>query len=84
MEFTESNNSWLVKWQYIIDRRSYVIREHGKENVVFNVDAIPDPVEQFKKYELACETVKNIYEAVVYKIRSSQSPNRCIITQIYF
>ena len=65
MEFTESNNSWLVKWQYIIDRISYVIREHGKENVVFNVDAIPDPVEQFKNYELACETVKNIYEAVV-------------------
>jgi len=42
-----------------------VIRENGKEIVVFNVGAVPDLVEQFKKYEMACETVKNIYEAVV-------------------
>ncbi len=60
-----SNNSWLVKWRYIIDKISKVIKKHGKEIVVFNVDAMPDPVEQFKRYEVACETVKNIYEAVV-------------------
>lgn len=65
---SDSNNSWLVKWRYIIDKISRVIKKQGKEIVVFNVDAIPDPVEQFKKYELACETVKNIYEAVVTTI----------------
>jgi hypothetical protein len=62
---TNSKNTWLVKWEYIIDKISQVMREHGKEIVVVNVDAVPDPVEQFKRYEKACETVKNLYEAVV-------------------
>ena len=64
-KMSNTNNSWLVKWQYIIDKISQVIRKHGKEIVVFNVEAIPDPVEQFKKYQVACETVQGVYEAVV-------------------
>ena len=42
-----------------------MIRDHGKEIVVINVEAMPDPQEQFKRYEMACETVKKTYEAVV-------------------
>lgn len=61
----DSNNTWFVKWQYIIDKISQVIKNQGKEIIVFNVEAMPDPVEQFKRYELACETVKDKYEAVV-------------------
>lgn len=63
-KLSDSDNSWLVKWQYIIDKISQVINKQRKEIVVFNVEAIPDPVEQFKRYEVVCETVKDKYEAV--------------------
>jgi len=58
---SDSNNSWLEKWQYIIDKISQVIKEHGKEIVVFNVDAMPDPVEQsLEKYHLRSMFLKGM------------------------
>ena len=55
----------MVKWQYIIDKISRLISAEGKEIVVFNVEAERDPKSQFEKYQTTCETVKNIFEAVV-------------------
>jgi len=55
----------MVKWQYIIDKISQLIRAEGKEIVVFNVEAERDPKSQFEKYQTTCETVKNIFEVVV-------------------
>ena len=55
----------MVKWQYIIDRISRLISAEGKEIVIFNVEAERDPKSQFEKYQTTCETVKNIFEAVV-------------------
>ena len=33
--------------------------------MVFNVEAERDPKTQFEKYQTTCETVKNIFEAIV-------------------
>ena len=55
----------MVKWQYIIDKISRLISAEGKEIVVFNVEAERDPKSQFEKYQTTCETVKNIFQAVV-------------------
>lgn len=45
---SDGNNSWMVKWQYIIDRISQVIKNHGRKNVVINVEAMPNPQEQYR------------------------------------
>jgi len=55
----------MVKWKYIIDKISQIISAEGKEIVVLNVEAERDPERQFEKYQTTCETVKNIFEAVV-------------------
>ena len=55
----------MIKWQFIIDRISWLISAEGKEIVVFNVEAERDAKSQFEKYQVTCETVKNIFEAVV-------------------
>lgn len=55
----------MVKWQHIIDKISQLISAEGKEIVVFNVEAESDPERQFEKYKTTCETVKDIFEAVV-------------------
>lgn len=60
-----SKNDWMVKWQYIIDKISRLISAEGKKIVVFNVEAQKDPAEQFQRYEETCESVKNMFEAVV-------------------
>lgn len=59
------NNDWMVKWQYVIDKISQVITAEGKEIVIFNIEAERDPKAQFEKYQTTCETVKNIFKAVV-------------------
>ena len=56
---------WLVKWEYIIKRISQLINAEGKEIVVFNVEAERDAKIQFEKYQVTCETVKTVFEAVV-------------------
>ena len=55
----------MVKWQFIIDRISQLINAEGKKIVVFNVEAERDPKTQFEKYQATCETVTNMFEAVV-------------------
>ena len=55
----------MVKWQYIIDRISGLISAEGKKIVVYNVEAERASKRQFEKYQATCETVKNIFEAVV-------------------
>lgn len=59
------SKDWLVKWEYIILRLSELISAEGKEIVVFNVEAERDVKIQFEKYQVTCETVKTIFEAVV-------------------
>ncbi len=55
----------MVKWQYIIDKISQLITAEGSKIVIFNVEAERDPKAQFEKYQATCETVKNMFEAVV-------------------
>ena len=55
----------MVKWKYIINKISQIISAEGKEIVVFNVEAERYPERQFEKYQNTCETVKDIFEAVV-------------------
>ena len=55
----------MVKWQYIIDKISQLIAVEGSKIVIFNVEAERDPKAQFEKYQATCETVKNMFEAVV-------------------
>ncbi len=55
----------MVKWSYIIDRISHLISAEGKEIVIFNIEAERGPERQFEKYKATCETVKDIFEAVV-------------------
>lgn len=65
MSVKDNVKDWMVKWKFIIDRISRLISAEGKKIVVFNVEAERNPEVQFKKYQVACETVKNIFEAVV-------------------
>ena len=55
----------MVKWEYIIEKISRLISAEGKKIVVFNVKAERDAERQFEKYQNTCETVKDIFEAVV-------------------
>ena len=55
----------MIKWQYIIGKISQLICAEGKEIVIFNVEAERDLKSQFEKYQTTCETVKNMFEAVV-------------------
>ena len=55
----------MVKWQYVIDKISQLITAEGSKIVIFNVEAERDPKAQFEKYQATCETVKNMFEAVV-------------------
>ena len=60
-----SDDSWLIKWKFLINRIEYIISKKGKKKVFINVEADINPKRQFKKYQAACETVKHTYEAVV-------------------
>ena len=55
----------MVKWKYIIDRISESISAEGKEIVIFNVEAEREAKSPFEKYQVTCEIVKNVFEAVV-------------------
>ncbi len=55
----------MVKWRFIIDKISQLISAQGKKIVVFNVEAEREPRSQFEKYKATCESVKDIFEAVV-------------------
>ena len=60
-----SDEPWLIKWNFIIDRIKDIISRKGEKMVLINVEADIDPKRQFEKYQAACETVKHTYEAVV-------------------
>ena len=55
----------FAKWEYIIEKISQLISAEGKRIVVFNVEAGKDIKKQFENYQVMCEVVKNIFEAVV-------------------
>lgn len=59
------NESQQVRWTFLIDRLKELIAKKGKKIVIINVQAMSDPQEQFKRYQLMCETVKNQFEVVV-------------------
>ena len=57
---------WTVKWEYIIERiKLYMARKTGKELVVMNIEAGPDPNDNYKRFMEACQVVKSAYEVVV-------------------
>ena len=55
----------MVKWKYLIGKISELMSAEGKKIVIFNVEAERDTKTQFEKYQYTCETVKNMFEAVV-------------------
>lgn len=65
MSSEDNLKGWMAKWNFIIDRISRLISAEGRKIVVFNVEAELNPEQHFKRYQIACETVKNTFEAVV-------------------
>ena len=65
MSVDDNVKDWMVKWNFIIDKISRIISTEGKKIVLFNVEAERNPERQFRNYQVTCETVKNIFEAVV-------------------
>ena len=62
---SETDNSWQVKWMFLIDRLKDLIAKEGKQIIVYNVEAQPNPEMQYKQYIKMCEDVKHCIEAVV-------------------
>lgn len=62
---TYSNLSVLSQVESMNAVSIELISAGGKEMVVVNVEPKRDTERQFEKYTVACETVKNIFEAVV-------------------
>lgn len=60
-----SDDSWQIKWEFIIDRIKKIVSMQGKELKLINIEADIDPQRQFEKYQETCESVKSIYEVVV-------------------
>ena len=59
------DKSWQVKWIFLIERLKELIAKEGKQIVVYNVEAQPNPKKQYKEYMRMCEKVKHCIEAVV-------------------
>jgi len=56
---------WIIKWKFLIDKISHLIKRDGKEIVILNVEAQIDSKRQFEQYQKTCESVKDRLEAVV-------------------
>ena len=54
-----------MKWTFLIERLKELIVGEGQEIVVFNVDAMWDTEEQYKKYMKVVDSMKNEFNAVV-------------------
>ena len=62
---SKTDTPWQVKWTFLIERLKDLIAKEGKQIVVYNVEAQPNPYIQYKKYIKMCEEVKHRVEAVV-------------------
>jgi len=60
---SENKHSWLMKWTFLIERLKELIVGEGQEIVVFNVDAMWDTEEQYKKYMKVVDSMKNEFNA---------------------
>ena len=60
-----SISSWERRWTFLIKRLEDLIAKRGKKIVMINVSAEKNPQIQFERYQLACETVRGQFEAVV-------------------
>jgi len=56
---------WIVRWKFIIDKISHLIKRDGRKMVILNVEAQIDSKRQFEQYQKTCESVKDRFEAVV-------------------
>jgi hypothetical protein len=62
----EKEPEWLQKWMALIEKiGGYMERTIGKKIVVVNVEAGPDPQENYDRYMEACRVVKDAPEIVV-------------------
>jgi hypothetical protein len=55
----------MEKWSILIDRIKQLVAQKGKKLVVINIDARPDPEEQYNMYMATVEMMKSQYETVV-------------------
>ena len=62
---SETDSSWQVRWMFLIERLKELIAKEGKQIIVYNVEAQPNPEKQYKQYMKMCEKVKHCVEAVV-------------------
>jgi hypothetical protein len=44
------DDSWLVKWKFLIFQLKNLIAQKGKQMIVYNVEAMMNPERQYKRY----------------------------------
>lgn len=59
------DDSWQVKWTFLINQIGGLIVTKGKKMVIMNVEAMRNVKKQFDKYMKTVESMKNQYEVVV-------------------
>lgn len=59
------DDSWQVKWTFLINQMKHLIAKKGKKIVLINVEVMKNLKKQFEKYMKTCESVKNQFEVVV-------------------
>lgn len=59
------DDSWQVKWQFLINQIGTLIAKKGMKIVLMNVEAMRNTKKQFDKYMKTCQSVKDKYEIVV-------------------
>lgn len=47
----DSNDSWVIKWRFIIDRIKNIVSKKGKKMYIINVEADINPKRQFENYQ---------------------------------
>ena len=66
MDNCEKEPEWLKRWMALIEKiGGYMEKTIGKKIVVVNVEAGPNPQENYERYMEACRVVKNVPEIVV-------------------
>ena len=62
----EKDPEWLQKWMGTIEKiDAFMKKTIGKKVVVLNIEAGPNPQENYERYMEACRIVKNVPEIVV-------------------
>ena len=63
---SEKEPEWMQRWIGTIEKiGAYMEKTIGKKIVVVNVEAGPNPQENYERYMEACRVVKNVPEIVV-------------------